>query len=74
MRGKLGCGEPVAISNQSLKKLNGMFRGRSSKPVMVEEMNAAIAQCAAEGVLGKAKHSGRGPAPSRHPVARAKQR
>ena len=30
--------------NKSVKELNGLFRGRVSKPISIEEMNAVIAQ------------------------------
>ncbi len=34
----------IVAATRSIRQLNGMFRGRVSKPVSIEEMNAAIAQ------------------------------
>jgi antitoxin PrlF len=34
----------IIAATRSVQELNGMFRGRRSKPVTVEEMNAAIAR------------------------------
>ena len=38
----------IVASTRSVKELKGLFRGRRSKPVSIEEMNAAIARRAAE--------------------------
>ena len=32
----------IVPANRSVRELNGLFKGRSSKPVSIEEMNAAI--------------------------------
>ncbi len=34
----------IVAATRSIRQLNGMFRGRVSKPVSIEEMNAAIAR------------------------------
>lgn len=38
----------IVAATRSLKELKGMFRGRRSKPVSIEEMNSAIARRASE--------------------------
>jgi antitoxin PrlF len=38
----------IVPATRSIKELNGLFRGKRSKPVSVEEMNAAIAGRASE--------------------------
>lgn len=35
-------------ATRSIKELDGMFSGRRSKPLTIDEMNAAIAEAAAE--------------------------
>ena len=32
----------IVPANRSVRELNGLFKGRRSKPVSIEEMNAAI--------------------------------
>jgi AbrB family looped-hinge helix DNA binding protein len=45
----IGRGQFAIIpATRSVKELNGLFKGRRSKPVSIEEMNAAIARRAAE--------------------------
>ena len=34
----------IVAATRSVRQLSGMFRGRVSKPVSIEEMNAAIAR------------------------------
>jgi len=38
----------IVAATRSVQELNGRFRGRRSKPVTIEEMNAAIARRASE--------------------------
>lgn len=38
----------IVAATRSLKELKGMFQGRRSKPVSIEEMNSAIARRASE--------------------------
>jgi antitoxin PrlF len=38
----------IVPATRSVKDLKGLFRGRRSKPVSIEEMNAAIARRASE--------------------------
>jgi len=38
----------IVAATRSLKEIKGMFRGRRSKPVSIEEMNSAIARRASE--------------------------
>jgi looped-hinge helix DNA binding domain, AbrB family len=38
----------IVPATRSVKELNGLFRGKRSKPVSIEEMNAAIARRASE--------------------------
>jgi AbrB family looped-hinge helix DNA binding protein len=45
----IGPGQFAIIpATRSVKELNGLFKGRRSRPVSIEEMNAAIARRAAE--------------------------
>jgi antitoxin PrlF len=37
----------IVAATRSVQELNGLFRGRRSKPVTIEEMNAAIRRRAA---------------------------
>jgi antitoxin PrlF len=42
---EVGKGEfNIVAATRSVKELKGLFRGRRSKPVSIEEMNAAIAK------------------------------
>jgi antitoxin PrlF len=34
----------IVAATRSVRELNGLFKGRRSKPVSIEEMNAAIAK------------------------------
>jgi antitoxin PrlF len=34
----------IVAATRSIKELKGLFRGKRSKPVSIEEMNAAIAR------------------------------
>jgi antitoxin PrlF len=38
----------IVAATRSVKELSGLFKGRRSKPVTIEEMNAAIARRASE--------------------------
>ncbi|MGA8270033.1 MAG: AbrB/MazE/SpoVT family DNA-binding domain-containing protein [Candidatus Sulfotelmatobacter sp.] len=38
----------IVPATRSLKELKGMFQGRRSKPVSIEEMNSAIARRASD--------------------------
>ncbi len=38
----------IVVATRSVQELNGKYRGRRSKPVTIEEMNAAIARRASE--------------------------
>ncbi|SPE42736.1 Looped-hinge helix DNA binding domain, AbrB family [Candidatus Sulfotelmatobacter sp. SbA7] len=38
----------IFAATRSIQELNGKYRGRRSKPVTIEEMNAAIARRASE--------------------------
>ncbi len=38
----------IVPATRSVKELKGLFRGRRSKPVSIEEMNGAIARRASE--------------------------
>jgi hypothetical protein len=57
MRKKMNSDAEQPVANRSLKDLRGMFRGKVSRTVTIEEMNAVIAQCAVEGAMGKANGS-----------------
>jgi hypothetical protein len=41
----------VVTATGSVQELNGLFRGRRSKPVSIEEMDAAIAKGASRGAI-----------------------